>query len=48
MAAVRTLSFKTTDAAVGKRHLMQHRDDEKRFVARVDERLTAFVELGQD
>jgi hypothetical protein len=39
------ISFKTADAAVGKRHLVPHRDDGKRFVVRADEKLTAFVEL---
>jgi hypothetical protein len=36
--------YQTTDAAVGKRHLMGHRDG-KRFAVRADEKLTAFVEL---
>ena len=30
---------------MGKRHLMKHRGDGKRFVVRADEKLTAFVEL---
>jgi hypothetical protein len=31
--------------AVGKRHLISHRDKGKRFVERADEKLTAFMGL---